>query len=74
MAFQDVAFLPSLANFPTTFLNNSGRGYGNTGRGESPGTAACDRTVVGIKKVMLHVRYSHFNKASFCVSRTSSIS
>ena len=39
MGFQDVAFLPSIASFSTTFLKNCGRG-------ESLRATTCPTTVV----------------------------
>ena len=64
MGFQDVSFLPSRPGLYTTFLTNCGRG-------ESLGTITCLRTVVGVSKGMLPVKYFHSNKASFRVSRIS---
>ena len=61
IGFQDVAFLPSRASFSTAFKKNCGRG-------ESLGTTACPKTVVGVSKGMLPVRYLLSNKASFCDS------
>ena len=43
MRFQDVAFLPSRANFSTTFLDNCGRG-------EMLEITTCSKTVVEGKK------------------------
>ena len=64
MGFRDVAFLPSRASFSSTFLTNYDRG-------ESLRTATSLKTVVGVSKGMLPVRYFRSDKASFCVSRIS---
>ena len=58
MGFQDIAFLPTRASFSTTFLKNCGRG-------ESLGTTTCPKTVVGVSKGMLPVKYFCSNKAFF---------
>ena len=62
MGFHDVAILPIQANFDTTFLKHCGRG-------ESPVTTTCVKTVVVVSKGMLPVRYLFSSKASFYVSR-----
>ena len=45
MGILDLAFLPSLASFSTTFLKYCGRG-------ESLGTTTCLKTAVGVSKGM----------------------
>ena len=50
MGFQNIAFLPSRASFPTTFLKNCGRG-------ECLVTITCLKTIVGVSKGVLHVKY-----------------
>ena len=62
MGVQNVAFLPSLASFSTSFLDNCGGG-------ESHWITTCLRTVVGVGKSILPVRYFCSNKTSFCVNR-----
>ena len=52
MGFQDVAFQSSRA----------------CGRDESLADTTCLKTVVGVSKVALPVKYLCSNKASFCVS------
>ena len=64
MAFQDVAFLFSWDSFSTKFLKKCDRG-------ESLRTTACPKTVVGVSKGMIHVKYFRSNKSSFCVCRIS---
>ena len=61
VCFQDVMFLPSCASSSTTFLNNCGEG-------ECLVTTTCVKTVVGVSKGMLSVKYFCSNKAYFCVS------
>ena len=56
---QDAAFLPSRANFFTTFLENCGRG-------EYLGATACLKTVVGVSRGMLPVKYFCSNEAFLC--------
>ena len=58
MGFQDLAFLPSRACFFTTFLTNCGRG-------ESLVTTTCLKTVAGVNKGLLPVKYINSNKATF---------
>ena len=58
MSFQDVAFLPSRASFHA-FLKNSGRC-------ESLGTTMSLKSVVGVSKGMLPVKYFRSNKTSLC--------
>ena len=60
MGFQDVAFLPTQAYFSTTFLRSCGSG-------ECLGTTTCHKTMVGVGKDMLPVKYFCSNKASYCV-------
>ena len=60
VGFQDVAFLPSELLFLPHFLENCGRG-------ESLGTTTCLKTVVGVSKGMLPVKYFRSNTASFYV-------
>ena len=57
MGLQDVAFYPSELFF-IIFLKNGGRG-------ESFWHATCLKTVVGVSKGMLPVKYFCSNKASF---------
>ena len=64
MSFNDVAFVPSRATFAATFLKNCGVG-------ENLRTTTCIKTVVGVSKGVLPVKYFRSNKASFCVSRIS---
>ena len=62
MDFLDVEFPPSRTSFSTTFLENCGID-------ESLGTTTCLKTVVGVRKVLLPVKYLCSNKASsLCVS------
>ena len=58
MVFQDVAFLSPRASFSTAFLKNCGSG-------KRFGTTTCLKTVVGVSKGMLLVRYICSNKISF---------
>ena len=58
MGFQDLVFLPSQAGFSTRF-------HKNCRRGESLETTTCRKTVVGVIKGMLPVKYIHSNKAIF---------
>ena len=46
MGFQHIAFLPSQASFPITFLKNYARG-------ESVKTTTCHKTVVGVKQISM---------------------
>ena len=59
MGFQDVAFLPLRTRVSTTFLKNCGID-------ESLGTTTCPKTVVGLSKGMLSVKYFLSSKASSC--------
>ena len=61
MGIYDAALLPSRASIPTTFLKICGRG-------ESLVTTICLKTVVGVNKGMLPVRYFYSIQASFFVS------
>ena len=62
MGFQYVAFLPSRASFFSTFLKNCDGVV-------SLGTTTYHKTVVGVSKGMLPVKYFRPNKASsFCQS------
>ena len=56
MGFHDVEFLSSRACFCPTFLKKCGRG-------ESLWTATCIKTIVGVSKGMLHIKYILFNKS-----------
>ena len=58
VGFQDVAFLPSLAELSTTSMKFFFRG-------RVLRTTTCPKTLVGVSKGMLPVRYHHSNKASF---------
>ena len=48
MSFQNIAFLPSLTSFYTTFLNNCSGGYGFT--------TTTVLKLVGLSKGMLSIR------------------
>ena len=58
MGFQDVAFLPSRDSFITTFLKHCGRG-------KSLWIAKCHKTVIGVCKGMLNVKYFDSNRSLF---------
>ena len=58
MSFQDVVLLSSRASFHTTFL----RQYDKC---ESLGTTTCIKTVVGVSKGMLPVKYFHLQQPLF---------
>ena len=58
MSFLDVAFLPSRASFPATFLTNGGRDGGLV-------TTTCPKAVVGGMQWHAPVKYICSNKASF---------
>ena len=62
--FSGCMFLPSRPGLYTTFLKNCGRG-------ESLETPTCPRTVVGVSKGMLAVKFHCPNRACFYVSRIS---
>ena len=57
IGFQDVAFPPLQASYNTTFLRHCGGG-------KSLGTTTCLRTVAGVDKGMLPVKYVCSTKAS----------
>ena len=59
--FRDVAFLPSIASFYTTFLKHCGRG-------ESLGTITCLKTVVGGKQGHVPCKIFMLQQSLFLVS------
>ena len=58
MGFQDVAFLPNRSSFATMFPQNCCRG-------ESLRTTTCLKTVFGVSKGMLPVKYVRSTKLPF---------